>query len=92
MDNHDTMTGSDKAGRLVSGPNCENFTSVAVVSGARGPMAGHSWPASSGRNWSAAHTVPGCAASVVSGEGNFNGNGVGDGGGYGGIYCFALVP
>jgi hypothetical protein len=29
---------------------------------------------------------------VVSGQGTFGGNGVGDGGGYGGIYCFALVP
>ena len=55
-------------------------------------MVGHSWPAMSGQHWIAAHTVPGCAPSVVTGEGSFGGGGVGDMGGYGAIYCFALTP
>lgn len=97
MDNHDVLTGSDKTGRLHTNPNCENWTTItSTASGtggmASGPMAGHSWPASSGKNWMQAHGVAGCAPSVVSGQGGFGGNGVGDGGGYGGIYCFALVP
>jgi len=100
MDNHDVLTGSDKAGRLHANPNCEDWTTITSATGgtggmggrSNGPMAGHSWPANSGRNWMQAHAVAGCAPSVVSGQGGFGGNGVGDGGGYGGIYCFALVP
>jgi hypothetical protein len=95
MDNHDVLTGSDKTGRLNANPNCENWTTTTTGSGtggAKGPMAGHAWPANSGKNWMQAHGVAGCAASVVSGQGGMNGSGVGDGGGYGSIYCFALVP
>lgn len=97
MDNHDVLTGSDKAGRIHTYPNCENWTTTTTPSGGtggrgNGPMAGHSWPASSGQNWMQAHGVAGCAASVVTGQGSPSGSGVGDGGGYGGIYCFALVP
>ena len=99
MDNHDVLTGSDKTGKLHANPNCEDWTTITSTAGgggaggfSSGPMAGHSWPASSGRNWVQAHGVAGCAPSVVSGQGGFGGNGVGDGGGYGGIYCFALVP
>lgn len=102
MDNHDVLTGSDRNGRLHSNPNCEDWTTtVSSAPGGgpggpggfgNGPMAGHSWPAFSGRNWLQAHGVAGCAPSVVTGQGSFGGNGVGDGGGYGGIYCFALVP
>lgn len=100
MDNHDVMTGSDKTGKLHTNPNCENWTTTTSSTGGtggmggmgNGPMAGHSWPASSGKNWLQAHGVAGCAASVVTGQGSFGGGGVGDGGGYGGIYCFALVP
>lgn len=97
MDNHDVLTGSDRTGRLHANQNCDNWTSTTTTGSGSGglmagPMAGHSWPATSGRNWMQAHGVPGCAPSVVSGQGTFNGNGVGDGGGYGAIYCFALVP
>lgn len=97
MDNHDVLTGSDKTGRLHANPNCENWTTITSTAGGTGgisggPMAGHSWPANSGKNWMQAHGVAGCAPSVVNGQGGFGGNGVGDGGGYGGIYCFALVP
>jgi hypothetical protein len=103
MDNHDVLTGSGRDGRLHSNPNCEDWTTTTSTAAGggpggpgggfgNGPMAGHSWPAFSGRNWLQAHGVAGCAPSVVSGQGSFGGNGVGDGGGYGGIYCFALVP
>jgi hypothetical protein len=97
MDNHDVLTGSDKTGRLHTYSNCENWTTTTTPTGGsggmgNGPMAGHSWPAASGKNWLQAHGVAGCAPSVVTGQGGFGGNGVGDGGGYGGIYCFALVP
>jgi hypothetical protein len=46
----------------------------------------------SGEHWIASHTLPGCAATVVVGGGSFAGGGVGDMGGYGAIYCFALSP
>jgi hypothetical protein len=97
MDNHDVLTGSDRTGRLHTNPTCEDWTTITSTAGGtggmpKGPMAGHSWPANSGRNWAQAHAVAGCAPSVVSGQGTPGGNGVGDGGGYGGIYCFALVP
>jgi hypothetical protein len=37
--------------------------------------------------------VPGCAAGInLVQNGAGSGNAVGGGGGYGGIYCFALTP
>jgi hypothetical protein len=85
LDNHDTLTASDENGQL-SGGTCGDWTSTE----GNGPIVGHSWPAGSGQNWLSAHTVGGCAPSVVD-QGSF-GSGVGDYGGYGGIYCFALTP
>lgn len=85
LDNHDVLTGSDAQGRL-AGNTCSNWTSVAT---SNGPNAGHSWPASSGQHWFFTHAMMGCAPSVVGGG---FGGGVGDMGGYGGIYCFALTP
>lgn len=90
MDNHDVVTGSDRTGRLHTNSTCANWTATTSTGG--GPMAGHSWPANSGRNWMQAHGVPGCTPSVITGQGSFGGSGIGDTGGYGGIYCFALVP
>jgi hypothetical protein len=90
MDNHDVLTGSDENGEL-NGSTCSDWTSTS----GDGPEAGHSWPANSGQHWITAHGVAGCAPSVVMGQGSFGGDGdggVGDGGGYGGIYCFALTP
>jgi hypothetical protein len=61
--------------------------------GQNGPRVGHSWPANSGRNWTAAHRAPGCSPSVsLVQTGGGSGTGIGNGGGYGGIYCFALKP
>jgi hypothetical protein len=87
MDNHDVLTASDENGQL-DGDTCDDWTSTE----GDGPTAGHSWPAFSGQHWITAHAVGGCAPSVVNGEGSFGGDGVGDGGGYGAIYCFALTP
>jgi hypothetical protein len=58
-----------------------------------GPMCGHSWPAQSGESWIQAHPAPGCAPSVSLVQmGGGSGTGIGNSGGYGGIYCFALSP
>jgi hypothetical protein len=56
---------------------------------------GHSWPRTNnnGRNWISDHTVNGCepGADVDGGAGAPPGDfRVGAGGGFGGIYCFAL--
>ena len=88
VDHHDILTGSTPTGTLhasgVTG-TCQDWTSV----GAGAPVAGHSWPASSGMSWISSHTVPSCAAGVLGGT---SGQHVGSLGGYGGIYCFALTP
>jgi hypothetical protein len=94
-DNHDVLTGSDQSGELdasETAATCDDWTSVAV-SGR--PRLGHSWPASSGQSWVTAHTAAGCAAVVNladNGPGSRTCSGVGCGGGYGAIYCFALSP
>lgn len=97
LDNHDTLTGSDDQGMFVSGGmTCSDWTSSNGQEGVR-PRIGHSWPrnADNGRQWISDHDAGGCAPGV-----NVNGGGgpqpgdytVGAGGGYGGIYCFALEP
>jgi hypothetical protein len=58
-----------------------------------GPGVGHSWPAQSGMSWSTAHGAPGCGPSVALVQtGAGEGTGIGNAGGYGAIYCFALMP
>ena len=94
-DNHDTLTGSTTQGMLMStnmGSTCNDWTSDVGSTGR--PMAGHSWPATSGQHWIQAHATGGCAPSVnlVQGGGSGASGGVGSLGGYGGIYCFALTP
>lgn len=94
VDNHDTLTGSDASGKLAStnaGATCNDWTSSVGSTGK--PMCGHSWPANSGQSWLQAHTAGGCAAGVnLVQNGGGTGTTVGSGGGYGGIYCFALQP
>jgi hypothetical protein len=81
---------------------CENWTS-STVRGNEGNMfgtggqvpVGHSWPRSNnnGRNWIQDHTINGCepGADIDGGAGAPAGDfRVGAGGGYGGLYCFAL--
>lgn len=95
-DNHDILTGSSASGRFQGGAastTCNDWTSAAT--GVGRPQLGHSWPAQSGQGWSRAHTAAGCEAVVnlvQNGPGSRTCTGVGCGGGYGGIYCFALQP
>jgi len=72
------------------------------------PRVGHSWPrsfgggtmgggASSGDSWISALDESGCGAgyhitTADDGPPSQSGTTVGDGGGYGGFYCFALTP
>jgi hypothetical protein len=64
--------------------------------GASGPWCGHSWPREgSGVNWMSALAEGGCAPGINLVEMGPPQPGVytvGTGGGYGGIYCFALEP
>ncbi|MGK4003993.1 hypothetical protein WMF31_15275 [Sorangium sp. So ce1036] len=107
VDNHDTMTGSNDQGRLY-GPTatCDDWTSAVGNTGSK-PRVGHSWPRSLGgpgfpggggfnmNHWISAHDAPGCAPGVHladTGGPQPGANAVGSGGGYGGIYCFALTP
>lgn len=95
-DNHDILTGSNAQGRYPGGAAttvCNDWTSAGADVGR--PMLGHSWPAMSGQGWIRAHNAAGCQAVVnllQNGPGDRNCRGVGCGGGYGGIYCFALEP
>lgn len=93
VDNHDTLTGSDEQGRYVGSAQgtCNDWTST----GSGRPGIGHSWPGGPSPHWIAAHTAPGCAPGVNLSQQGGGGRGessVGAGGGYGGIYCFALTP
>jgi len=95
-DAHDILTGSDGLGRLAStGPvsTCSDWTS-AVGEGSEGKvMCGHSFPRAGkvGYDWISDHPVPGCAPGInLIQNGPGQGNCVGCGGGYGGIYCFAV--
>jgi len=105
IDNHDTITGSNEMGEYNGGETCSDWTTTMTPAssgtmqgggrggGGRGPMCGHSWPAQSGQSWIRAHNAPGCAASVSLVQmGGGSGDGIGNSGGYGGIYCFALTP
>jgi hypothetical protein len=59
-----------------------------------GPGLGHSWPSEqSGTSWMQVHRAPGCSPSVALVQmGGGMGTGIGNAGGYGGIYCFAMKP
>lgn len=95
-DNHDVLTGSNAQGQFQGGDSsvtCNDWTSTDPGLGR--PNCGHSWPAMSGQSWMRAHPVAGCAAVVnlvQNGPGAPNCVGVGCGGGYGALYCFALEP
>jgi hypothetical protein len=104
VDNQDVLTGTNEEGMLFSmdaGSTCNDWTS-SEESGE--PHCGHSWPrmggpgpgGGSGNNWMSALDESGCAPGVwivEAGPPGENGTkSVGDGGGYGGIYCFALTP
>jgi hypothetical protein len=93
-DNHDTLTGTNDRGTLNStsmDSTCNDWTSK-ERSGR--PWCGHCWPRQgSGQNWMSSLAEGGCAPGVNLKEmGGPNAPTVGAGGGYGGIYCFALKP
>lgn len=107
VDNHDVLTGTNEQGKLFktdAGFTCNDWTSK--VGNAGTPHCGHSWPRMGGggggggpqglNNWMSALNESGCAPGVFiveAGPPGANGTqSVGDGGGYGAIYCFALTP
>ena len=98
VDNHDMLTGTNTLGALdAANRTCLDWTANAgnkILEGQ--PRVGHSWPrAGSGVNWMSALVESGCAPGVnlIEMGGPMQGsNTVGSGGGYGGFYCFAMVP
>jgi len=91
VDNHDTLTGCNTQGRYAgsAAATCSDWTAL----GSGQPQIGHSWPGGPSQNWMSAHTERGCDAGVnLVQDGAGSGTCVGCGGGYGGIYCFALTP
>ena len=103
VDNHDTLTGTNENGELYGATStCDDWTSSSTDSGK--PRVGHSWPRYGGppggfgdgsmAHWMSSLDEAGCAPGVNLIETGPPGNDgtVGSGGGYGGIYCFALTP
>jgi len=94
-DTHDVMTGSTEIGELEStdpASTCFDWTSAVGAGTERLAYCGHSWPAGSGASWIHAHPMHGCAPGVnLVQDGPGEGDCVGCGGGWGGIYCFALA-
>ncbi|HEY3664864.1 MAG TPA: hypothetical protein VGL19_02645 [Polyangiaceae bacterium] len=96
-DNHHTLTGSNAQGMLY-GPTstCMDWTSNSRDNQATGrPRIGFSWSISNRTNWISGQDEGGCGAGVAVEEnpGSDPSNPiVGSGGGYGGIYCFAMMP
>ena len=93
-DNHQILTGTNELGMLKSsdpGSTCHDWTSSAPEGM---PWCGHSWPREvSGVNWMSSAADGGCAPCVSLEElGGVRAPCVGSAGGYGGIYCFALMP
>jgi hypothetical protein len=93
-DNHQVLTGTNELGMLRSPDpefTCNDWTSAARQGS---PWCGHSWPRSeSGINWMSATADGGCAPCVsLDDTGGVHSRCVGSAGGYGAIYCFALMP
>jgi hypothetical protein len=101
VDNHDVLTGTNVSGELFSLDahyTCSDWTTTEGSAGE--PLCGHSWPRQlspgvyAEHNWMGVLLEAGCAPGawvVENGPPGANGTqSVGDGGGYGGIYCFAL--
>ena len=101
VDNHDMLTGSNAEGRLESADRtCLDWTANAGDEAIEGePRVGHSWPRDDFpfqiNGWMSSLIESGCAPGVSlieMGPPDPTSNTVGSGGGYGGFYCFALVP
>ena len=96
-DNHHTLTGSNAQGKLYgASATCLDWTNNEKNNAKTGrPRIGFSWSIQDRTNWISGQDEGGCGAGVAVGEnGGSNPNNpiVGSGGGYGGIYCFALIP
>jgi hypothetical protein len=95
VDNHDILTGSNTMGQVYNmdwSNTCHDWTSTVPTDGK--PRCGHSWPRGT-QSWISILNEAGCAAGVnvvEMGGPNPNDPTVGSGGGYGAIYCFALIP
>ena len=103
VDNHHMLTGSTKQGTLytASPGTCLDWSSAKGLTATEGkPRVGLAWPrpgpgGSDSKNWISALLEAGCAPGVnliQSGPPSPGDVDVGSGGGYGGIYCFALTP
>jgi len=96
-DNHHVLTGSDATGKLY-GPTatCMDWTTSLKDNKTTGrPRIGFSWSIMSRTNWISGQDEGGCGAGVAveeNGASNPANPIVGSGGGYGGLYCFALAP
>lgn len=95
IDNHHVLTGSNEEGRLYSATaTCNNWSSTEKSADGR-PRIGFSWPIQNRQHWISGQDEGGCLRGVdLDGGGGSNPDvgTVGSGGGYGGIYCFALSP
>jgi hypothetical protein len=108
VDNHDILTGTNDKGELYKNDvraTCDDWTK-SEADAADAPRVGHSWPRMGGfggggggprglENWMSALDEAGCGPSVgliEMGPPRESDPTVGSGGGYGGIYCFALTP
>ena len=101
VDNHDMLTGSNLQGRFEAADRtCLDWTAAAGNEAIEGePRVGHSWPRDSSpipfNSWISSLIESGCAPGVSlveMGPPDPRSNTVGSGGGYGGFYCFALIP
>ena len=102
-DNHHTLTGSNGQGTLFSmTATCKDWTSSSTNNATTGdgvgrPKTGFCWSTGNRTQWIDGQLEGGCGAGVT-GVASENGGSdpsnpiVGSGGGYGGFYCFALVP
>ncbi len=99
VDNHHMVTGSNTKGKLYSSTaTCKDWTSADKNSGK--PQCGLAWPRGMGgfagsSNWISSFSAGGCEAGtelIQNGPGTPGATFIGNGGGYGGFYCFALMP
>jgi hypothetical protein len=97
VDNHHVLTGSDESGHLYNGDDsgtCADWTSTDASSGR--PRVGFSWSVDNRVHWISGQSEGGCGAgvSILMDNGGSDPSNpiVGSGGGYGAIYCFALMP
>jgi hypothetical protein len=93
-DNHHFLTGSTREGTLEGTNTCDSWTTTMTTPTTR-PRIGFSFVAGNRRNWINGQIEGGCGAGInikESGGSDPSNPIVGSGGGYGGIYCFALQP